>query len=38
VSFNVLNRKVHYGASAVIAVPALVLISSGLLAKRRRRK
>jgi hypothetical protein len=31
VSFNVLNRKVHYWASAVIAVPALVLIGSGLL-------
>lgn len=30
-SFNVLNRKVHYWASAIIGVPALVLIASGLL-------
>ena len=30
-SFNVLNRKVHYWGSAIVAVPALVLIASGLL-------
>ena len=30
-SFNVLNRKVHYWASAIVAIPALVLIGSGLL-------
>lgn len=30
-TFNILNRKIHYWASAVIAVPALVLIGSGLL-------
>jgi uncharacterized iron-regulated membrane protein len=31
VSFNVLNRKVHYWASAFIALPLLVMILSGLL-------
>jgi uncharacterized iron-regulated membrane protein len=31
VKFNVLNRKVHYWASAIIALPALILLSSGLL-------
>jgi hypothetical protein len=30
-SYNVLNRKIHYWASAIIAIPALVLIGSGLL-------
>lgn len=30
-SFNILNRKVHYWASAIVAIPALVLIGSGLL-------
>jgi PepSY-associated TM region len=30
VSFNVLNRKVHYWASAIFAVPLLVIIVSGL--------
>ena len=30
-SFNVLNRKVHYWASFTIAVPLLVMICSGLL-------
>jgi hypothetical protein len=29
--FNVLNRKVHYWASAIAAVPLLVMILSGLL-------
>jgi len=29
--FNVLNRKVHYWASAIAAIPLLVIISSGLL-------
>lgn len=29
--FNVLNRKVHYWATAFLALPALVLICSGLL-------
>ena len=29
--FNVLNRKVHYWASAIIALPALILLGSGLL-------
>jgi hypothetical protein len=29
--FNVLNRKVHYWASAIVALPLLVIISSGLL-------
>jgi hypothetical protein len=31
VSFNVLNRKVHYWASFIAAVPLLVMIGSGLL-------
>lgn len=31
VSFNVLNRKVHYWASAIFAIPLLVIIASGLL-------
>ncbi len=31
VSFNVLNRNVHYWASFTIAVPLLVMICSGLL-------
>jgi hypothetical protein len=30
-SFNVLNRKVHYWASAIAAVPLIVMICSGLL-------
>ena len=30
-SFNVLNRKVHYWASFAIAAPLLVMIASGLL-------
>jgi hypothetical protein len=30
-SFNVLNRKVHYWASAIAAIPLLVMICSGLL-------
>jgi hypothetical protein len=30
-SFNVLNRKIHYWASAIVAVPLLVIICSGLL-------
>ena len=29
-NFNVLNRKVHYWASAIIAIPLLVIILSGL--------
>lgn len=29
--FNVVNRKIHYWASAIIALPALILLSSGLL-------
>ena len=29
--FNVANRKVHYWASAIIALPALVLLASGVL-------
>ena len=29
--FNVLNRKVHYWASAIVAIPLLVMICSGLL-------
>lgn len=29
--FNVLNRKVHYWASAIAAIPLLVMICSGLL-------
>ena len=28
---NVVNRKVHYWAGAIIAIPALVLLASGLL-------
>jgi uncharacterized iron-regulated membrane protein len=31
VKFNVLNRKIHYWASAIIAIPLLVMICSGLL-------
>jgi hypothetical protein len=31
VHFNVLNRKVHYWASTIIALPVLVMICSGLL-------
>jgi PepSY-associated TM region len=31
VSFNVLNRRVHYWASAIVALPLLVIIASGLL-------
>ena len=30
-SFNVLNRKVHYWASAIFAIPLLAIILSGLL-------
>lgn len=30
-SFNVLNRKVHYWASFIVALPLLVIISTGLL-------
>lgn len=30
-SFNILNRKVHYWASFIAAVPILVMIGSGLL-------
>lgn len=29
--FNVLNRKIHYWATALLAVPVLVIICSGLL-------
>ena len=29
--FNVLNRKVHYWASSAVALPLLVIISTGLL-------
>jgi hypothetical protein len=29
--FNVLNRKIHYWASFIVAVPMLVMIASGLL-------
>ncbi|HET7697591.1 MAG TPA: PepSY domain-containing protein [Vicinamibacterales bacterium] len=29
--FNVANRKVHYWASAIVALPALILLGSGLL-------
>lgn len=29
--FNILNRKVHYWASFIVAVPTLVIICSGLL-------
>ena len=31
VPFNVLNRKVHYWVSATVALPLLVIITSGLL-------
>jgi uncharacterized iron-regulated membrane protein len=31
VSFNVLNRKIHYWASVIIAIPLLVIILTGLL-------
>jgi uncharacterized iron-regulated membrane protein len=31
VPFNILNRKVHYWASIVVALPLLVMIASGLL-------
>jgi uncharacterized iron-regulated membrane protein len=31
VKANVINRKVHYWAGAIIAIPALVLLASGLL-------
>jgi uncharacterized iron-regulated membrane protein len=30
-SFNVLNRRIHYWASAIAAIPLLVIICSGLL-------
>lgn len=30
-AFNVLNRKIHYWASFAVAIPLLVMISSGLL-------
>lgn len=30
-SFNILNRQIHYWASFIIAVPLLVMIASGLL-------
>ena len=30
-TFNVLNRKIHYWASAIVAVPLLVIIVTGLL-------
>ena len=30
-TFNVLNRKVHYWASAIAAVPLIVIVSTGLL-------
>jgi uncharacterized iron-regulated membrane protein len=36
VRFNILNRKIHYWASAVVAVPLLVMISSGLLLQAKR--
>jgi uncharacterized iron-regulated membrane protein len=29
--FNVLNRKVHYWASVIVAIPLLIIICSGLL-------
>lgn len=29
--FNVLNRKIHYWSSAIVAVPLIVIITSGLL-------
>jgi uncharacterized iron-regulated membrane protein len=31
VSFNVLNRKIHYWASFIVALPLLVIIGTGLL-------
>jgi hypothetical protein len=31
VRFNVLNRKIHYWATAFVAVPVLVIVCSGLL-------
>jgi hypothetical protein len=31
VSFNVLNRKIHYWASFIAAIPLLIIIGSGLL-------
>jgi len=31
VHFNVLNRKVHYWASAIIAVPLLIIICTGII-------
>jgi uncharacterized iron-regulated membrane protein len=31
VTFNVLNRKIHYWASALAAIPLLVIIGTGLL-------
>lgn len=31
VHFNVLNRKVHYWASFIVAIPVLVIIATGLL-------
>jgi hypothetical protein len=31
VQFNILNRKTHYWASFIVALPLLVMISSGLL-------
>ena len=30
-SFNVLNRKIHYWVSAIVAIPLLFMITSGLL-------
>ena len=30
-SFNILNRKIHYWASFIVAVPVLVIIATGLL-------
>ena len=30
-TFNVLNRRIHYWASAIVALPLLVIICSGLL-------
>jgi uncharacterized iron-regulated membrane protein len=31
VHFNILNRKIHYWASVIVALPLLVMIASGLL-------
>jgi uncharacterized iron-regulated membrane protein len=31
VHFNILNRKIHYWASVIVAIPLLVMIASGLL-------